>query len=80
MLFPICFMKFHEEMQKNLFWDKGLGDVTCIFNCYMFFLFFDYYRGLSPAEAELSYLNTARTLELYGVELHYARVSFNKWV
>ncbi|KAM8933746.1 tyrosine-protein phosphatase non-receptor type 4 [Pelodytes ibericus] len=31
------------------------------------------HRGLSPAEAEFSYLNTARTLELYGVELHYAR-------
>ncbi|KAL8183120.1 UNVERIFIED_CONTAM: hypothetical protein K2H54_018203 [Gekko kuhli] len=29
--------------------------------------------GLSPAEAEFCYLNTARTLELYGVELHYAR-------
>lgn len=31
--------------------------------------------GLSPAQAEFNYLNTARTLELYGVELHYARVS-----
>uniref|UniRef100_A0A8B9F2H1 Protein-tyrosine-phosphatase n=1 Tax=Amazona collaria TaxID=241587 RepID=A0A8B9F2H1_9PSIT len=34
--------------------------------------------GLSPAEAEFSYLNTARTLELYGVELHYARVSLDE--
>lgn len=33
------------------------------------------YRGLTPAEAEFNYLNTARTLELYGVEFHYARVS-----
>lgn len=31
--------------------------------------------GLSPAQSEFNYLNTARTLELYGVELHYARVS-----
>lgn len=31
--------------------------------------------GLSPAQAEFNYLNTARTLELYGVELHYAKVS-----
>uniref|UniRef100_A0A8C3Y4Q9 protein-tyrosine-phosphatase n=1 Tax=Catharus ustulatus TaxID=91951 RepID=A0A8C3Y4Q9_CATUS len=36
--------------------------------------------GLSPAEAEFNYLNTARTLELYGVELHYARVSLDKLV
>uniref|UniRef100_A0A8D2N5S8 Protein tyrosine phosphatase non-receptor type 4 n=1 Tax=Zonotrichia albicollis TaxID=44394 RepID=A0A8D2N5S8_ZONAL len=34
--------------------------------------------GLSPAEAEFNYLNTARTLELYGVELHYARVSLDE--
>uniref|UniRef100_A0A452EBK9 Tyrosine-protein phosphatase non-receptor type n=1 Tax=Capra hircus TaxID=9925 RepID=A0A452EBK9_CAPHI len=33
--------------------------------------------GLSPAEAELGYLNTARTLELYGVEFHYARDQSN---
>ncbi|GAA6074772.1 tyrosine-protein phosphatase non-receptor type 4 isoform X1, partial [Tachysurus ichikawai] len=31
------------------------------------------HSGLNPAESELNYLNTARTLELYGVELHYAR-------
>ncbi|XP_024142835.1 tyrosine-protein phosphatase non-receptor type 4 [Oryzias melastigma] len=31
------------------------------------------HSGLSPAQAEFNYLNTARTLELYGVELHYAR-------
>lgn len=31
--------------------------------------------GLSPAQSEFNYLNTARSLELYGVELHYARVS-----
>ncbi|KAM7105326.1 tyrosine-protein phosphatase non-receptor type 4 isoform 4-T4 [Molossus nigricans] len=35
------------------------------------------HTGLSPAEAEFSYLNTARTLELYGVEFHYARDQSN---
>ncbi|XP_043916669.1 tyrosine-protein phosphatase non-receptor type 4 [Protopterus annectens] len=35
------------------------------------------HSGMSPAEAEFSYLNTARTLELYGVELHYARDQSN---
>ncbi|XP_069472851.1 tyrosine-protein phosphatase non-receptor type 4 isoform X2 [Ambystoma mexicanum] len=35
------------------------------------------HTGLTPAEAEFSYLNTARTLELYGVELHYARDQSN---
>uniref|UniRef100_A0A5F8AUH2 Tyrosine-protein phosphatase non-receptor type n=1 Tax=Macaca mulatta TaxID=9544 RepID=A0A5F8AUH2_MACMU len=37
----------------------------------------EYTRGLSPAEAEFNYLNTARTLELYGVEFHYARDQSN---
>lgn len=35
------------------------------------------HRGLTPAEAEFSYLNTGRTLDLYGVELHYARDQSN---
>ncbi|XP_032880727.1 tyrosine-protein phosphatase non-receptor type 4 isoform X2 [Amblyraja radiata] len=35
------------------------------------------HRGLSPAESEFNYLNTARSLELYGVELHYARDQSN---
>uniref|UniRef100_A0AAY4DMK2 Protein tyrosine phosphatase non-receptor type 3 n=1 Tax=Denticeps clupeoides TaxID=299321 RepID=A0AAY4DMK2_9TELE len=33
------------------------------------------HRGLSKCEAELCFLNTARTLELYGVELHVAKVT-----
>ncbi|KAG2459381.1 tyrosine-protein phosphatase non-receptor type 4 isoform X1 [Polypterus senegalus] len=35
------------------------------------------HNGLSPAEAEFNYINTGRTLELYGVELHYARDQSN---
>ncbi|XP_036401179.1 tyrosine-protein phosphatase non-receptor type 4 isoform X1 [Megalops cyprinoides] len=35
------------------------------------------HNGLSPAQAEFNYLNAARTLELYGVELHYARDQSN---
>ncbi|XP_040214179.1 tyrosine-protein phosphatase non-receptor type 4 [Rana temporaria] len=35
------------------------------------------HRGLTPAEAEFSYLNTGRTLDLYGVELHFARDQSN---
>ncbi|KAJ8366367.1 hypothetical protein AAFF_G00360900 [Aldrovandia affinis] len=31
------------------------------------------HRGLKQSEAELCFLNTARTLELYGVEMHRAR-------
>uniref|UniRef100_A0A8C3G9S7 Tyrosine-protein phosphatase n=1 Tax=Cyclopterus lumpus TaxID=8103 RepID=A0A8C3G9S7_CYCLU len=35
------------------------------------------HSGLSPAQSEFNYLNTARTLELYGIELHYARDQSN---
>ncbi|KAM6967480.1 tyrosine-protein phosphatase non-receptor type 3 [Aplochiton taeniatus] len=35
------------------------------------------HRGLKQSEAELCFLNTARTLELYGVELHTAMDSNN---
>ncbi|KAK5892382.1 hypothetical protein CesoFtcFv8_012767 [Champsocephalus esox] len=35
------------------------------------------HKGLKQSEAELCFLNTARTLELYGVELHSARDTNN---
>ncbi|XP_055785491.1 tyrosine-protein phosphatase non-receptor type 4-like isoform X4 [Salvelinus fontinalis] len=35
------------------------------------------HKGLPPAQSEFNYLNTARTLELYGVELHSARDQSN---
>ena len=37
----------------------------------MFSLFF---RGQTPAEAELHYLENAKKLAMYGVDLHAARV------
>lgn len=36
------------------------------------------FRGLKQSEAELCFLNTARNLELYGVELHDAMVMVRK--
>ncbi|KAA0715732.1 Tyrosine-protein phosphatase non-receptor type 4 [Triplophysa tibetana] len=35
------------------------------------------HSGLTPAQSEFNYLNTARALDLYGVELHYARDQSN---
>ena len=33
------------------------------------------YRGVTPAEAEMNYLNTAKMLDLYGVDIHTVMVS-----
>lgn len=36
-----------------------------------------FFRGLTPEEAELQYLENAKKLAMYGVDLHQARVSFH---
>lgn len=66
--------------RMQIFCLSSLGSLMweVMLECFWFRFFF--FRGLSPAEAEFNYLNTARTLELYGVELHYARVSLDELV
>lgn len=36
------------------------------------------HRGQTPADAEYNFLEQAKRLDLYGIELHTARVSFDK--
>ena len=38
-------------------------------------LFSYLFSGVTPAEAEMNYLNTAKMLDLYGVDIHTVMVS-----
>lgn len=38
------------------------------------FLFFSLNRGQTPADAEFNFLDHAKKLDMYGIELHWAKV------
>ena len=43
-------------------------------------LFSYLFSGVTPAEAEMNYLNTAKMLDLYGVDIHTVMVSHRNTV
>ena len=43
-------------------------------------LFSYLFSGVTPAEAEMNYLNTAKMLDLYGVDIHTVMVSYQNTV
>lgn len=61
------------------FWFSAFGINTVLWflfftTVHLFYFIFSSSSGLKQSEAESCYINIARTLEFYGVELHSGRV------
>lgn len=42
-------------------------------------VFFCIFRGMTPAQADTQFLENAKKLSMYGVDLHHAKVWINEW-
>lgn len=64
----ICVKMIQLRMNSGCFKTRLTSRLKCIF----------LNRGQTPEEAELNFLENAKKLAMYGVDLHKAKVSTNK--
>ena len=51
---------------------RAIGAAACLCEKLINIIYF--FRGQSPADAEFNFLEVAKNLDLYGVDLHFAKV------
>lgn len=55
-------------------WSFQLSTRAQLFSLLPFLLFLLFQRGMTPGEAEIHFLENAKKLSMYGVDLHHAKV------